>query len=282
MLVSIGDRESDIYELFLEATREPGPALLVRAEKTRNRKVGREFLRDAMARKDVAGSLRIHIPRRGSQPARDALLTIRCAEVTLRPPHGNTFPPVTVWAVYVRNEEIEWMLLTTAPVTTFDDAQKRVEWYSGRWGIEVYHCTLKSGCRIKDRQLEMAGRLEACLGMDMVVAWRIYYLTMLGRETPDTSLYRVPQSRRVESTLLLCEQDTDCARHAALHTQSRIHDCNDGRSSGEKRRRLSRHPNALAWSGATLHGNRDVCYLYRAILSSSSTVRPMIPLCWCG
>ena len=44
---------------------------------------------------------------------------------------------------------------------------------------------MKSGCRIQDRQLETADRLEACLGLDMVVAWRIYYLTMLGRETPD-------------------------------------------------------------------------------------------------
>jgi len=186
MLVSIGDRESDIYELFLEATREPGPALLVRAEKTRNRTVDQGFLWDIIAQKDIAGSLTIHIPRRGPRLARDALLDIRFAEVTLRPPHGNASPPVTVWAVYACDEEIEWMLLTTASVITFDDARKRVEWYSGRWGIEVYHRTLKSGCRIKDRQLETAGRLEACLGVDMVVAWRIYYLTMLGRETPDT------------------------------------------------------------------------------------------------
>jgi len=118
---------------------------------------------------------------------------IRFAEVTLSPPQKSSFPtPVKVWAVYVTEKEIEegikpveWMLLTTAPVETFADAQKRVEWYSSRWGIEVYHRTLKSGCRIKDRQLGTADRLEACLGVDMVVAWRIYHLTMLGREIPN-------------------------------------------------------------------------------------------------
>jgi hypothetical protein len=78
-------------------------------------------------------------------------------------------------------------LLTTVAVESFADAQKRVEWYSGRWGIEVYHRTLKSGCRIKDRQLATADRLETCLGVDMVVAWRVYHLTMLGREVPDTA-----------------------------------------------------------------------------------------------
>jgi len=65
MLVVMGDRESDIYELFLEANNKPdGPKLLVRAEKTRNRKVDEESLWGFMARQAVAGSLKIHIPRR--------------------------------------------------------------------------------------------------------------------------------------------------------------------------------------------------------------------------
>ncbi len=192
--MSIGDRESDIFELFLAATREPaGPKLLVRAEKTRNRKVEQQHLWEYMAAREMAGALKIHIPRRGSNKARDTWVEIRFAEVTLSPPQKSSFStPVKVWAVYVTEKEIEegikpveWMLLTTAPVETFADAQKRVEWYSSRWGIEVYHRTLKSGCRIKDRQLGTADRLEACLGVDMVVAWRIYHLTMLGREIPD-------------------------------------------------------------------------------------------------
>jgi len=58
-------------------------------------------------------------------------------------------------------------------------------WYSRRWGIEVLHRTLKSGCRIEQRQLGQADRLEACLAIDLVVAWRIYYLTKLGREHPE-------------------------------------------------------------------------------------------------
>ena len=194
MLVVMGDRESDIYELFLEASKEPdGPKLLGRAEKTRNRKVDQELLWDFMAKQRIVGCLKIHIPRRSSRKARDAWVKIRFAKVTLKPPkHCGSASAITVWAVYVTekakkrvDEPIEWMLLTTVEVKSFEEAQKRVEWYSGRWGIEVYHRTLKSGCRIEDRQLETADRLETCLGVDMVVAWRIYYLTMLGREKPD-------------------------------------------------------------------------------------------------
>jgi hypothetical protein len=62
---------------------------------------------------------------------------------------------------------------------------KKIEWYSKRWGIEIYHKTLKSGCKIEQRQLGNAKRIESCLAIDMVIAWRIYHLTKLGREIPD-------------------------------------------------------------------------------------------------
>lgn len=192
VLVSIGDRESDLHDLFAEAVKDPrGPGLLVRAEKSRNRKVGQQFLWDFMLQQDVAGSMKIHLPRRGSRKARETWIDVRFAEVELKAPkRSRTLPPVRIWAVYIIEQAvvdtpIEWMLLTTVEVKDLADAQKRVEWYSARWGIELYHRTLKSGCRIKDRQLGRADRIERCLGIDMVVAWRIYHLTMLGREAPE-------------------------------------------------------------------------------------------------
>ena len=82
---------------------------------------------------------------------------------------------------------IEWMLLTTIETSTFEQACKRVEWYTKRWGIEIFHRTLKSGCRIEDRRLRDIDRLKNCLAIDLVIAWRIYFLTMQGRQTPDIS-----------------------------------------------------------------------------------------------
>jgi hypothetical protein len=193
LLVSIGDREADIYELFREATQKGAPKLLVRAAKGRQRKVEEEFLWDYMARQEIAVSHRIHVPRHGSRWERETWLDIRFAQVTLQPPQ-DYITPITIWAVYAVEhsrfvsptaEPIEWLLLTTLEVRTAEDAIKMVAWYTKRWGIEVYHRTLKSGCRIEDRQLEEADRLETCLGIDMVVAWRVLYLTMQGRENPE-------------------------------------------------------------------------------------------------
>ncbi len=195
MLVSVGDREADIHELFAEATKDSnGPKLLVRSNKARKRQVDQENLWDFMAEQKAAGSLQIHIPRSGSRKARDAMVDISFAEVELTPPKrlGDKGQPVKAWAVYTveyKPEEsvaspIEWLLITTVPTYNFKDARQRVEWYAKRWGIEVYHRTLKSGCKIKDRQLGFADRIETCLAIDMVVAWRIFHLTMVGRENP--------------------------------------------------------------------------------------------------
>lgn len=194
-LISIGDRESDVYELFLEANRDPnGPGLLVRMNRSTRRKVGGILLWDLMAARDIDGTLSLHIPRSGERKARDTTLDVRFAKVELKPPKRlKGSGPIRAWAVYVREQPehavddnpIEWMLLTTVEVTNFQHAQQRVQWYARRWGIEVYHRTLKSGCRIQDRQLGTATGLQACLGVDMVVAWRVFHLAMLGRETPD-------------------------------------------------------------------------------------------------
>jgi hypothetical protein len=194
-IVSMGDREADVYELFYEAIHDSqGPKLLVRAERTRNRKVEQEGLWPRMNAEPVAGLLDISIARRGSRPARTAKLQVRFASVEISPPTKSTLPPLSVWAVYAREvgcrpdvkEPIDWMILTTVRTASFEDACQRLNWYSRRWGIEVYHRILKSGCRIEDRRLRDTDNLEPCLAIDFVVAWRVYWMTMLGRAKPDT------------------------------------------------------------------------------------------------
>ncbi len=196
MLISVGDREADLYELFHEAAQHRcGPRLVVRAERTRNRQVEQEDLWQRMHAEPVAGLLDVAVPRRASRPARTARLEVRFAQVVLSPPRNSKLQPLSVWAVYAREvsyraevtEPIDWMLLTTVKTESFQDACQRLSWYSRRWGIEVYHRTIKSGCRIEDRRLDDTDSLEACLAIDLVVAWRVYWLTMVGRERPDTS-----------------------------------------------------------------------------------------------
>ncbi len=195
MLVSIGDREADVYELFHEGTQDSrGPRLLIRAERTRNRKVEQEGLWSRMKAKPVAGLLNVAVARRGSRAARTAKLEVRFASVVLSPPAKSALLPLSIWAIYAREidhapevkEPIDWMLLSTVRTESFEDACQRLDWYGRRWGIEIYHRILKSGCRIEDRRLKDTDSLEPCLAIDLVIAWRVYWMTMVGREKPNT------------------------------------------------------------------------------------------------
>jgi len=80
---------------------------------------------------------------------------------------------------------LRWLLWTTLPVTTWDEALAVVQAYERRWLIERYHFVLKSGCGIEQLQLETAERLERALAVCCIVAWRLLWLTYQARETPD-------------------------------------------------------------------------------------------------
>jgi hypothetical protein len=89
---------------------------------------------------------------------------------------------------------------------------ERLGWYAVRWRIEVFHRTLKSGCRIEDRRLAEAGNLQACLALDRVVAWRVLYLTHLGRQTPQVRCRLFFEEARVEGAVQLSSPATHAAR----------------------------------------------------------------------
>jgi hypothetical protein len=193
-LVSVGDREADVYDV-LAAPRPAGVDLLIRASWDRCVQGAERYVWATVTAQPVVAHLQLKVPRRGSQAARDATLALRFCSLTLRPPRHRQregLPVVTLWAVQVQDVEppadvkpIEWLLLTTVAVDTVDDATACVQWYSCRWGIEVWHRILKSGCRIEARPLASGERLQRCLTLDSVIAWRIFYATMLARAVPD-------------------------------------------------------------------------------------------------
>jgi len=197
-LVVMADREADIHEVFAgQATTPRGAQLLIRAERSRNRKVlagdeSCEFLWPLLEAQPIIGRRELLVPPSETRAARQATLAVRTLPVTLRPPKRKAqLPEARTWAVLAQEidppadvDGLEWMLLTTVEVKNREDAYERLDWYARRWGIEIYHRILKSGCRVEKRQMENTHRLSNCLAIDMIVAWRIHHLTTLGQETP--------------------------------------------------------------------------------------------------
>jgi len=145
-MVSVGDREADVYDV-LAAGRPPGVDLLIRAAWDRCVSAPQRYVWAAVAAQPVVTTIVVQVPRRGTQPARAATLALRYCPLTLYPPQhrkAEGLPAVWLWAVQVSEVEppadvgpIEWLLLTTVAVETVDDAIERVQWYSCRWGIEI-------------------------------------------------------------------------------------------------------------------------------------------------
>src|SRR5579859_6925467 len=193
-LVSIADREGDVND-FLRPVLTTGLAVLVRAAWDRAVKSPQRRLWAHLRSQPCAGQLTVSVPRRPGQPARQAQLGVRFASVTVRVPQarrGAGLLELSLWGVLAQEVDppagikpIEWLLLSTLPVLDFAQACERVQWYTCRWLIEIYHKVLKSGCRIEARQLEDAKNLKRYLALDAVVGWQVLYATLVGRQLPE-------------------------------------------------------------------------------------------------
>jgi len=192
--VSIGDREADVYDMFL-VERSPNLDILIRAAWDRRVDHPEKYLWQHVQQQPVVATVTVEIPRRGQQAARKASLEVRFTQVSLSPPKhrkSENLPIIVVWAVQALEinappevEPIEWLLLSTCRVNSAEEALEKLDWYCCRWGIEILHKILKSGCKIESRQFETAEHLKRALPIFSVIAWRILYATMLSRVLPD-------------------------------------------------------------------------------------------------
>lgn len=196
-VVTVADREADIFDLF-GAAADQHAHLLVRSAWNRRLAGAKQYLWETVGATAVQGTAIVQVGRAKDRRPRAAVVEVRCSPVTVQPPrhrqHEPGLRPLALYAIEVREPQpppqqaaLHWLLLTNRPVADFAAAQECVRWYGLRWLIERYHFVLKSGCRIEERQLETSERLQRCLGVYAIVAWRLLWLTYQARETPEAS-----------------------------------------------------------------------------------------------
>ncbi len=204
-IVNVCDREADFFELFDEHRQSPSVDLLIRAQ--HNRKIGEEPFKlfSAVRQSPVQSRVRVTVPKqsarskkskqkaKAARPGRLAELALRHIEIQLPAPDScRDKNPIDISLVHAVEENpppntkaVEWFLLTTIKIETAADIEQCMRWYTLRWRIEDWHRVLKSGCRIGDLAHESAERLRRAIGINLVIAWRIMLMTLLGRETPE-------------------------------------------------------------------------------------------------
>jgi hypothetical protein len=203
--VCIGDSESDFFEIFAEP-RENNAHILVRACYDRRCSTDEydtsTHLRDAVSREAVVGTSAVFVrarqpavsctrqPRQQVRKSRNAELEIRAKTVTIEPPSRlcRQYESVPLNVVLVSEPNppegepaIEWILLTTLPISTWEEISAIIKYYSSRWMIEMFFKTLKSGCGVEKLRFETMERLLPCLAVYLIVAWRVLMICHLGR-----------------------------------------------------------------------------------------------------
>jgi hypothetical protein len=204
-IVSVADREADLYDIFMEAEKQakehPRSAdFIIRAKikrsiPERDREAGPHAykkVRDEVSNSELRATQTIELPRTPKRAARQAKLEVRAIRVTVKPPHERSSLPTVTYNVVLVEEvggpndgtDVSWLLITSLPIDSFDDIQLVIDDYVARWTIEVFFRVFKTGCKVEKIQLETLSRLKNCLAFYKIIAWRIMHLTQMNRECP--------------------------------------------------------------------------------------------------
>jgi hypothetical protein len=209
VIVSVTDRGGDIYELLEKMPSEINKAYwLVRSQ--HNRILNNEDkeletqLWETVRNSKPLGEIEFKMApgkvynrdksKRKPREERTVRQEIRSSTVLIRPPKrkGKRLEPVAVNIVHCceinaqnNEEKIEWFLLTSFPIDNAEATLKIAEWYLCRWQIEIFFKILKSGCGVEELQFDTLKATANCVALYLIVAWRILYMTMLGRNCPD-------------------------------------------------------------------------------------------------
>ncbi len=205
-VISVCDREADMYDFF-ESAYKTKSSVLVRA--CQNRKANQsslhsrkenETLWDFIKSLSSQGKIQVEIPTRNNKIARIATLDLHFDSFVMNPSRNNIrhrteeLPDLNLQVVYIiekhppkGKEPLEWVLLTNLAIMNFNQALEKVRWYCLRWRIEVFHKILKSGLRVEECRLGTAKRLIRYLTVMSVIAWRIYFITLIARTSPNIS-----------------------------------------------------------------------------------------------
>jgi Transposase DNA-binding/Transposase DDE domain len=201
--VHVGDRGADMFPFF-QACQATQTHFLVRAAQNRRVQQDEEEITYSLTQARAFPSQAIRpfeVPARHGHKGRSTQVQLAFGPMTLLPPRHEPRAgkdPVTVWVIRVWEEQapegeepLEWILVTSVPTTTLEQAWERVDWYRHRWLVEDYHQCLKSGCRIEERQLQTVDGLIRLLGLLSPLAVRLLQIRGYARSQPERPAHEV-------------------------------------------------------------------------------------------
>jgi len=156
----------------------------------------------------------LEVPAEHERQARTARVAISYGQLRLLAPdkREHQLPSMRVWELDAPEgvEPLEWVLLTSLPVQSVEQACERVGWYRRRWIVEDYHQALKTGCRMEERQVQSYEGLRRLLGLLAPTAVRVLQLRTLARQQPERLAQEVLPSEVVQVVALKTGGEVAC------------------------------------------------------------------------
>ena len=191
-LVHIGDREADIFELFSLAQNEDSN-YLIRIKVNRRTEDKTKTINHILKKAKKRGRIKISY-RDADGVDVTAVLQIKFEKMRLKPSFGiksKNYSDLDVTVIHAKEisksggtrDPIDWKLITNLPIADVADAAEKLQWYALRWKIEVFFKILKSGCKVEESKLRTAEGLCKLIAIYSVLAWRVFWMTMLNRES---------------------------------------------------------------------------------------------------
>ena len=204
-IIHVFDREGDIAEVFDQVQTCSHTGVLVRAAHNRALEGDPYRLWEKLEAQPMKFKYEVELSETKKRKARTATLEVRFCAVQLRSPvRLGTDSQLQVTAVYADEvdcpeggEPVSWMLLTSEPVETIEQAKTMLRWYGYRWRVEEYHKVLKSGCNVERYRLAAEG-MKTLLGFLSVIAVELLRLTYLQRTQPQMPAQEVLNSVQIK------------------------------------------------------------------------------------
>lgn len=204
-VIHVFDREGDIAEVFDQVNTLTHSGVVVRASHNRRLEYDPHRLWEKLEAQPIQAYHEVELRKTSKRQARTARLAVRFCPIQLQSPvRLGTERHLRVYAVYAHEvdapdgeDPVSWMLLTSEPVTTVEEALTILRWYGYRWHVEEFHKVLKSGCQVERYRLAAAG-MKPLLGFLSVIAVDVLRLTYCHRTQPEQPAETVLNSAQIQ------------------------------------------------------------------------------------
>ena len=189
-VLNICDREADIYE-YMDYQKTEGHRFLVRAKEKRKLIEPSCNLTQLIESTQGQCCYTVDVKQRAGRKARQAQMTLSYQSIKISKPKRATGQNELAVNVIICQEKestsespLCWVLYTTEPISTADDAQKLVRYYELRWRVEEFHKTWKTdGTEVEELRLQHTNNIKRIAIIKAFIAVRLMQLQNMAQES---------------------------------------------------------------------------------------------------